>query len=430
MNRASRLWRPFRRLTWRFWLTFLLACAMVVGGEYYIGLLIDNNNPEAVGAFFAFTGLYQRLLAAARVPEVRHTVIVEINSAKDLRGVSNSMVCPEREFLSQLLRRIDEDASPVAIVVDKYFGRTSCPDDDPDTLDLTNRVRSIRGKRHNLVLGLLAKNLEQQDSGPATPKSFLDDALKFDAAGLAHQEGVVNIAQDARRLPLQWRIYKDSSRSDISVLDTLALATALAVDPDLRAKDPRLDRVITSAEQPFIGFLGEDKWEAAHAHFYASEVLCGRRADPSEKWQTCEGKGPVPDQLNHKVIVIGEHDERSDQHESVVGSIQGYYLQANYIEALLDSQFLRPGGPMADYGLGFLFLLALELILIVLHERVGEAILWIGILVVTSYVFLVLIVLVAKVYVDPVPVSAAACAIKILHLIHNKIGKMGQVRRR
>lgn len=386
---------------------------------------MESDNQDAVGTFFVLTGLYQRLLTAARTPEVRRTVIVEINPEKDFPSVSNSNVCAEREFLAHLVRRIDENSSPAAIVIDKYFGKSACLNEDGQgTRDFIETVDSIRRKGHKLVIGLETQKLEDAREPPrGAPESFLVDSLKF-GAGSMGQEGIVNIARDTRRLPLQWQIYSGQDRGQdhgaVITLDTLSMTAALASDPDLLAKDRRLVGLIDAGEQPFIGFLGEKQWAEAHAHFYASEILCGHRAGESEPWRSCEGQGPVPVRLDHQIVVIGEQD-RADRHDSVVGPVPGFYLQANYIEALLDSQYLNPGGRFADYGLGFAFLMALELILIVLHDRAGWAIAGIVVLAAVSYAGLLLIVLLLRTYVDPVPVGATGCAIKILHLAYGKV---------
>jgi CHASE2 domain len=415
----------FRRLTWKFWITFILACTLVEGAEFAFERLIESKNHEASGALFALTGLYQKLVTAVRVPEVRRTVIVEIDPEQDFPTVSNKNVCPEREFLSHLLARIDTGSTPAVIVIDKFFGKNTCLDkNDPGTPDLLKTVDAIRRKGHNLVVGRLTQPLPEAQQSPGAPQSFLADSLEFPPTTLPHQEGIVNIAWDSRRLPLLWKVYADITRGDRIVRDTLAMSTALAFDSDLLAKDPRLSGLLEGGEQPFIGFLGAQQWEDAHAHFYASEILCGH-PDRSEDWRQCEqDAGAVPAALNHQIVIIGEHDS-ADQHDSVVGSVQGSYLQANYIEALLDSQFLSPGGPWADYGLGFLFLLALELILILFHDRITLAIVSIAALALVSYGILLLIVLLLKVYVDPVPVGATGCVIKILHLAYGKIMSTG-----
>ncbi len=402
-------------------MTFLLACALVEGSEFALERLMESDNQEAVGTFFVLTGLYQRLLTAARIPEVRRTVIVEVNPEKDFASVSNSNVCAEREFLAHLIRRIDENSSPAAIVIDKYFGKSACLNEDGQgTRDLIETVDSIRHKGHKVVIGLETQKLEDAQNPPrGMPESFLVDSLKF-GAGSMGQEGIVNIAHDTRRLPLQWQIYSSQDGGAAITLNTLSMTAALAYDPDLLAKDRRLAGLIDDGEQPFIGFLGEKQWADAHGHFYASEVLCGRRAAESEQWRSCEGQGPVPARLDHQIVLIGEQD-RADRHDSVVGPVPGFYLQANYIEALLDSQYLNPGGRLANYGLGFAFLIALELILIVLHERAGWAIAGIALLAAVSYAGLLLIVLVLRTYVDPIPVGATGCAIKILHLVYGKV---------
>lgn len=69
------------------------------------------------------------------------------------------------------------------------------------------------------------------------------------------------------------------------------------------------------------------------------------------------------ERMSGKVVVTGEVD-RSDVHNSVVGEMAGYLMQANFIEAFLDDRYYR-SMPALDFVYGFIFLAALELILIV-----------------------------------------------------------------
>jgi CHASE2 domain-containing sensor protein len=336
---------------------------------------------------------------------------------RDIKGVSDLNVCDEREFLSHLLDRIDA-ADPAVIVVDKYFGRETCPANDPGTEDLLRTVERIREKRHSVVVGLKATDLGEE-GGADRPSSFIDDSLQFRPVGLSGQEGIVNLPEDTRRLPLQWTLYgpgEGEKHHTVVIENTLALAAALDYDAHLVANDPRLRHLLANGEHPFMGFLPTARWAGTDRHYYASMVLCGRPIGPDEKWQNCKPSTPPPSGMNHRVVVVGENDPDHDSHRSVVGTVPGFYLQANYIEALLDYQFLRPGGAIWDDGAGFVFLLALELILVVWRDRIIVAVALISGLLLMSYVFLYVMAVNVGYYVDPVPVEATAVAIKILQL--------------
>ena len=76
---------------------------------------------------------------------------------------------------------------------------------------------------------------------------------------------------------------------------------------------------------------------------------------------------------------------------------------------------------MFDYGFGFLFLLALELILNVYHHKTLKAITLIAGLLLISYAALYLLTFHAGLYVDPIPVGATAVAIKLLGLTYDLV---------
>jgi CHASE2 domain-containing sensor protein len=411
MGWAARVFDPLRRLSRRFWVTFALACVVAEGGELLFERLIRSGNSDVAGSVLVLSGLYQRLATSARTPEVRRTVMVEIDPRVEFEEISAANVCAEREFLSRLLARVDQ-AEPALIVVDKWFGKTTCSPADQGTAHL---IKVVKGLRHKLVVGVRATELTLPP-GPGSPTSFLNGSLDL---GLdASQQGLVNIADDSRRLPLQWSVYsEDNPRSAVIVKDTLSLAAALAFDPGLRTKDARLDQLIVAGQQPYIGFLGAAQWKEANAHFYASEILCGARAAPRGDWEICQGPSlpPVPKALTHQIVLIGESAPDSDTHHSVVGAVEGMYLQANYIEALLDSQFLKPASVLWDYGAGFCFLLLLELILIVWHNHLGPTVVSVIGLLLVSYCVLYFTALLAGYYIDPVPVGASGVIIKILH---------------
>jgi CHASE2 domain-containing sensor protein len=357
------------------------------------------------------SGLYQQLLAAPRNPKVRYTALVEIDSQVDIPSVSSSNVCNERAFLARLIERINA-SHPAEIVIDKYFGKSSCPDDDAGTRDLIAAVQKTRANRP-LIVGLATSDTEGK--GPAV----VQETLAFGPEDRA-QQGIVNIAKDNRRLPLQWLVSQaaEGAPSAPVVIDTLSLAAAKGYEYDLLKTSPALVRLIDKGEQPFIGFIDQQRFDARH--LYASEVVCGHRIARGQRWQDCLEPTPQP-ALRNKIVLVGENDRRADTHYSVVGKVLGLYLQANYIEALLDDRHYRTGGPIADYAFAFLFLLVLELILMVYHHEPARAVFLILVLLALSYATLYVVIMQIGLYVDPVPVGAGALMIKVLHLIYGMV---------
>lgn len=411
MGWAQQAIRPFRQLGRRFWLTFLAAVIIAEGIE---ALLVHSQDHSGViDSVITATGIYQRLVTAPRQPIVRYTAVVEIDPLRDIPTISRNNVCLERAFLAHLLDRVSE-AGATMIVVDKFFGKRSCQDDDAGTRALLEVIARIRAKQGIVVVGLRAQ------AGGA--QSFIVDRLAFGTGDWSSQEGIINIADDNRKLPLQWRIYANEAAATnnderaLVVRDTLALTAAKLHNPNLLVENKRLAAFMSEGLQPFIGFIGVDQYRP-HWHAYASEVVCGRKVQPEEDWSQCLKERPPPGNLQRRIVLIGENDPDGDEHRTIIGRVPGFYLQANYIEALLDDRLYRPAGRIVDIGFSFLFVLAFELILTVLSETPVVAALLLGGLFAVSYLILYLVIMHWSIYIDPL-VGITAIVIKSLHLIY------------
>jgi CHASE2 domain-containing sensor protein len=400
-------------LRWRFWITFLIACIVAEGLELVYQRL--EGSQGLADSLVTVSGLYQRIVTARRDPIPRFTAIVEIDPARD-PNVSDVAVCAEREYLAHLIERLGQGRpAPAMIAIDKYFGLNSCPSDDSGTRALIARVTAT-SDLHPVVVGIRTKE-QALDANKGQVVHVVLPHLTYRPQGATFQEGVINVSSDNRRLPLQWAVYpsETAARSNSRVvMDTFALAVARQYDPDLLEKNPRLNRILGEGIQPFIGFLTPDQFKLSHV--YASD-LCGLTTAASRP--TCESKLPLPD-FRNKIVLIGENDDR-DVYPTIVGRISGLYLQANYIEALLDDRFYTPGGPLLDYGFAFLFFLGVELILIKFHRSPLSLIVYLGGLTASSLIFLYLFVMVGNMYVDPVGVTLTAVLIKMLHAAYDYV---------
>lgn len=424
----------FRRLGWRFWIGFLVACVIVEGGEFLADRALESADEGAVAhTLFGAAGIYQRAVNMPRSPIDRYTAIVEINPKDDTPDVSQHNVCDEREFVATLIERI-ASASPALIAIDKYFGRDTCKTNVAGTRHL---IQTIANTRMTLpvIVGLHAAELTAEQQRQARATSALDPPLSFGdgSDGGLREAGLLNIAHDNRQLPLEWLVYGEPddppNRKDPLQLDTLAFAVAKAFDPHLLDKSPRLKRILDEGEQPFIGFIG--KQDFRYTHFYAGDVVCGPgRVRPSDVTNCLAGKRPAPVDLRNKIVLIAENDssEDVDVHESVIGKVPGFYLQANYIEGLLDDRYYPSAGRFADYGFGFLFLFAMELILVVYEEEPLSAVMWIAGLIVLGFALIFLVTMNLRVYLNPVPVAGVAILIKSGHIIFGSLAKFAKKR--
>jgi CHASE2 domain-containing sensor protein len=124
--------------------------------------------------------------------------------------------------------------------------------------------------------------------------------------------------------------------------------------------------------------------------------------------------------MSGRVVLVGELDLVQDAHKSVVGKMPGYLMQANFIEALLDDRYYR-SMPVLDYVYGFIFLAALELILILWREHWMLMMVLIIVLLGLSVVGLYLTLKLARWYVNPVPVGLAAVTVRILGALFHRV---------
>jgi CHASE2 domain-containing sensor protein len=409
---------PFRKLHWRFWVTFLLACVLAEGGEFLFERLTKSEGgpPQLTESLVTASGFYQRIVTARRNPIDRFTAIVEIDPKRDYPSVSDSNVCAEREFLAHLLTRIS-NANPAVIVIDKFFGRDTCDGNSIGTQALLDAFATVSAT-HPIVVGVRTDALDLPVNGAIQTRIFVDPHLPWGPDTSQFRTGILNIANDNRRLPLQWQIYmnEEGARNGTPIVyDTLALAAAQLYDADLLRKSPRLARLIDNGNQPFIGFLNINQFR--YSHLYAHEV-CGNSIARGAGALSCESANPLPTNLRNRVVLIGENDRDRDAMSTIIGALPGFYVQANYIEALLDDRYYTPGGPILDYGFAFIFLLGLELILVVYHhDALKVAILTVGLILGTG-ALLYLTIMLASVYIDPLAVSGSAVLIKLLHFLY------------
>ncbi len=351
-------------------------------------------------------------MGADRNPVVRFTAVVKIDSDYDPRAIGSNDVCGQREQIAQMVCQIRR-ASPQVIVIDKFYGFKECgkPNEDLQRafLEVSQNVPIVLGR----LVADEPVNVDSQD------RYYLTPSLKFaTAAGANLAFGVVNIDRDSRKLPWQWQLYPNKedaqAGTSLQLYDTLALTAARKYDDSLLVNHPRLNYLFNHHEHPYISFLREDEFHP----MTVSEILTDSEVSGSSEDQNgqkifCATKEPAKNllKMGGMVVVIGEQS-MSDMHQSVVGRLPGYLMQANFIEALLDDRYYR-AMPVLDYVYGFLFLATLELILILYRAHWIKVVFFMTLLLLASVSALWLTVKLLHWYVNPVPVGLTAVAVRI-----------------
>lgn len=397
-----------------FWIRFVAACLIVVVGESIVHKAIADatGQPPFLDTFAAATGLYQRVVSAPRPPRVRFTSIVEINSQSDTKGISALNVCRQRSFLSVLLRRIDE-LNPRVIVIDKYFSRDACLDDQAGTTDLQETIAEIRSRRPVLVGARLVRIADQKDGVPATHR--VEETLAFAEFTASSQTAVLQAAPDNRRVPLQWTAYPPGSGPS-ATFDALALASSKFAYPHLVSSSRTIQYLLSNGLHPFAALLGPSDY--AEHHLFASEILCGQRISPGEDWRLCARALPNSEAIFGRVVIVGENIEQMDQHYTVVGRIPGFYLQASYIEAILDDRLYKPTGWIPDIASSLIFLLLLEVALAIGHGSFWKSTAGVAAVAAVMAGLMYLLIMHTGYYFDPFLITGIAMAMKALHPLY------------
>jgi hypothetical protein len=124
--------------------------------------------------------------------------------------------------------------------------------------------------------------------------------------------------------------------------------------------------------------------------------------------------------LRNKIVVVGWADP-GDVHQSVVGKVPGYLLQANYIEALLDDRYFGSVRCWTNYLTGLMIFAAFQMILVFYEHKplrlLGTlAFLFIGVL---GCIYLIMMHL--HIYLNPMGIGLLAIGIKLTDLLFSSV---------
>jgi class 3 adenylate cyclase len=380
---------------------FALACALGAVIDEWVDRGFASTGQSGVAeAALVFRRLYQQTLAAPRNPIPRYTTVVEIDSERDPGSAGMLEICRQRKMMGVLVQRIAA-AKPKVIVIDKFFGESACPDDINPSLIAGVSAANVKAP---VIVGrrLGAKG------------SYLLGSLFGDRKDI--RDAIVTIDQDTRKLPLRWNVFPSKAdmenKTGQARRDTLALAAAEVYENgNLAELHPELAKLLDSEQDPYISFLNLEQFE--HNRYLAGFVLCGRVLKTGEDATECPAPAAELDALRGRIVLIGEITDQDIQ-TTVVGRIPGVFLQANYIEALLDDRYYYEGSAALNYIFAFLFLAAFEMILLIFQDSWPKKLGAITILMVATVLSLYIVISEFHLYVNPIPFIALALLIRAL----------------
>jgi CHASE2 domain-containing sensor protein len=394
----------------RILLRFALACALTFAGDQLLHHSVETSGETHNGlteSLFGLASVYHWIVTSSpRKAVPRFASLIVLGPQASPAGVSLFNVCQERRFLAALLETVAK-AKPNVIVIDKYFGRSTCPADDPSTQALVRAARYLCQQHIALVTGRRVADGPLHDPAFRAPYP-LDPALRLSDCQI---EGVLNIDADLRRSNLWWASVEPLDGSGPPP-PSLALASALAASPNL-LRAGRLKDWTPSSPPPYVSFV--DPGQFAASTIAGRDAVCVSASAPG--WRACSDEELSPrvrETLHARVVVIGEDVPGIDRHRTVVGEVPGYILQANYIESFLDDRIIRPTGDAVNWLFGLLIYALFEFLLWHHHHNRLRALLSVVGLFGSAMVVVYLAVALCGYYLNPVTVSVLAMCVRLM----------------
>lgn len=400
---------------------FVIACIVAWAVEIAAEHAFEDKGKMA-GSLFSLGGIYQQVITSGpRKPIQKFTVLVDARADNDkyYPSLSNGVLnaCERRTPLAALIRAIAR-ARPSVIVLDYSFNEKQCAAEDGHTADL------------KAAIGVVSESVPIVYGRRNAPDRTLEPSLAFPVTRRAMlQQGMINFDPDTRRLPLNWAIHTtppSTNKEAWTWFPTLALSAARSQNAQLEKKYVRLANFLHIAEDagpdggqqavhPFVSFL-----QPAQMTLYAAgEVLCGANytsALAGTESTPCTLSDEIPNTLRGKIVVVGESGP-ADAHDSVIGLVPGFILQANYIEALLDERYYKPAPPWIDFAFGLVIFIALTA-----ASEVENGVRMIALCAATlavAYVSIYFAIMHLGYYTNPVAVSVFALVITLGHRIRH-----------
>jgi CHASE2 domain-containing sensor protein len=319
-----------------------------------VPFLIENAGelseylPAAVkGKFEAVGSTYQRWTSGPRSNEARYTAVVTLNES-DFPDLPNE-ACKQRAAAAQLIPLLLQ-AHAGEIVIDLAFTNTICPEsEDKSATPMLRSALLNAAAQVPVVIGQAERKLDELTdaqiarlSGEPIEKNGL---ILRPVIDLPHDPrlqlsiGLVRLNQDFRKIPLSWIAYEEQNGvvSKPKSKETLAFTAAKLYRAPFPGGADSLDALNNEGRHPLTSLLAWSKF----IQVQAAELLC--KESSTGAWTACAGGPPLEAKrkLNGKIVLLGWEDNRDDLYTTPAGKLPGVFLQANFIESLLDSRYLH-----------------------------------------------------------------------------------------
>jgi len=284
--------------------------------------------------------------------------IVTFTNGVEPAGILDTNVCVQREFLAKLIRKLKRSGVSV-IVIDKYFGESTCSSQTKNTDEVIDKylgvstcssqtkstddlIQAVAEPGSRVVIGLgtnIIPPTQEMLHGHRPASMTVSPSVKFEGARF----GITRLDSDTRRVPLEWRVSVDTMHTP-TVMRTLSLVAAEELDPNVTRRW-RLASILKSGKAPFSKFIPPTTF----IKYSALAVLCGPAATAKTPWLNCnENPDSLSGELQGKIVLIGENSS-CDRHQTVLGQMYGVDLQANYIAAILSGDiFVAVGDTVSN----------------------------------------------------------------------------------
>lgn len=345
LTRARRVRWAWRVLTWL--LAFNILVLLNSGQDTPSS---SGSESGGISRFFTPAAWYSLLADWLKKPSFQHVVVVTLGSNEPQAMLASQ--CGRRALFADTLRAVQRLA-PAVVAVDYAFDPHGCEDERVND----SLVDALNDTEVPVVLGRGAYRLaDLREESPAelvkvAPLGFTEHSLLLrEDAGFSDinpqvTSGLVEINADSRKIPLTWSVMvNDRSRATAQV-ETLSVLAALRFPGDknspLLSKLARRKPDTEPLKHPLTTLIPEQQTPIISG----LSVLCAPTSPVRSKYVNycASDEAPADDTtlVHGKVALLG-YLTPSDLHESAIGRVPGVFLQANYIESLLDGRAWRP----------------------------------------------------------------------------------------
>lgn len=380
---------------------------------------------------------YQRWAAGPRPSEARYTAVVTLNE-RDFPLLDDA--CRQRIAVANLIPRIVQ-AGAGELVLDLAFTRTMCPEsEDKRATPLLRSALLDAAAQIPLVVGEAERTLGELE--PTVADSLRRQGMKQDELLLrptidlplrdpAYQisVGLFRLNEDFRRVPLSWSSFgeQDGKLSGPEVNPTLAFQAALGYRQPFPDGEKVLTTLYEEGRHPLTNLLPEDKF----IHLEAAELEC--RGESTGQSAPCNAaiSRDARRKLNGKVVLLGWEDNPKDLWTTAAGQLPGVFLQANFVESLLDSRYLRVLSARWQIGLSVVWFAAIEACFLINEDAIWKAlVLAIIVFIVGAFLFYYIAVVNLGFYLALLPPSFVAVLLRCWYQVagrkKTKEGKDGE----